>query len=344
MRINPGNEGRHQRPWELPDKTEVTKKARKPIRESASFWIGIAVILLLGLLWFPLIGTIAAILGAFVLSAALINILALSIGLEALLGRIPRWLIALPVLYFGGYYAVLITERWEFQATEQRLQSENAQTARPSDMGDRPVMVPYRYRMLAAQYELEGVYAEPYLGPTADVTSRWTPIIEQRAPYGRETRNLPCNRGDHFARDSASDWLLPQTDHLVTLEDVFIEGKRFGFCVQVSIQEAGSDVIEVRETSHDMDGVGYDFQATEFLATADGEFIGSAITARTSLLSPIPFLMSGCLLISGPSAHTECNTRFRAMPVSLSTDPNQTLADDRSGPAIALDLQARTIQ
>ncbi|AEQ52969.1 hypothetical protein [Pelagibacterium halotolerans] len=343
MHSRPGGPVGHKRPWELPDTAKIVERRWPPVHTSPSFWVAVVIVLLTALLWFPTTATLVAMLGGLHLYVLLITLLALSLTLEALFGAIPRWLLALPVLYFGGYYAALETERRQVQAIELRLQSENARTALQSDIGEVSVMVPYAYRMLAARHELDSVLAAPGPGPTREHVTQWTPIIQNAAPHGSEAGTLPCAKNGFYARDSAGNWLLPQTDHLLTREDIGQDDRTISLCVRVAVIDPLPQGLEIRETPYEMAGVGNDFQATRFSATRNGALVGSAITARTWLLGPFPVPMFGCFLISGPSARTECGAQFRRNLTTLSTDPDPAPGFDRSGPAMALDLKARAI-
>jgi hypothetical protein len=74
----------------------------------------------------PMIGIVMMFAGAFLWSAVLINLGMLGVALEALIGRVSRWWLLLPLAYFGGYAAFTMMEKRSLSSLTAELEKSNS--------------------------------------------------------------------------------------------------------------------------------------------------------------------------------------------------------------------------
>jgi hypothetical protein len=74
----------------------------------------------------PMIGIVMMFVGAFLWSALLINLGMVGVTLEALIGRVSRWWLLLPLAYFGGYTAFTMTEYRSLSSLTAEFEKTNA--------------------------------------------------------------------------------------------------------------------------------------------------------------------------------------------------------------------------
>jgi hypothetical protein len=89
---------------------------------------GIALLAIVGLLAlqaFPYTGIILMMTGAAFLVGLLLHVFLIGLFVEAWLGRVPRALMAIPVMAYAGYYALYAYQTIEIRQKSARLQQEN---------------------------------------------------------------------------------------------------------------------------------------------------------------------------------------------------------------------------
>jgi hypothetical protein len=79
-------------------------------RHSASVWIGGALALMIILQLSPFPGIYFMFFGGAILTGQLVHLFLASLFVESIIGRIPRALIAIPLLAYGAYYVAYFRE------------------------------------------------------------------------------------------------------------------------------------------------------------------------------------------------------------------------------------------
>jgi hypothetical protein len=83
------------------------------------------------LLLIPMVGGMILVLGGPLWSVATVNLAMIFMAWEAWTGRIkPVWVVV-PVIYFGGYYAVWATEYWQAREAARQVIAQNASVRIP---------------------------------------------------------------------------------------------------------------------------------------------------------------------------------------------------------------------
>jgi hypothetical protein len=119
-----------------------------------SFWVAVAFTVLLALQAFPVTGFFLMILGGMVIAGALVHLFLISLFLEALVGRVPRVLVIVPIAAYGGYYAGYVYQGHDIARTSAALQASSPGKVLdfdPATHSHRPVRwskpTPYRSSM-----------------------------------------------------------------------------------------------------------------------------------------------------------------------------------------------------
>jgi hypothetical protein len=73
----------------------------------------------------PLPGIYLMFLGGSLFAGLLVHLLLASLFVEALTGRIPRALILVPIIAYGGYYAAFFREGWQVAQVSEKLRTTN---------------------------------------------------------------------------------------------------------------------------------------------------------------------------------------------------------------------------
>ncbi|MEO7366084.1 MAG: hypothetical protein ABIW03_07175, partial [Sphingomicrobium sp.] len=98
-----------------------------------SLWFFAATIVVYLLQRFPITGIFLMIVGAAFWSVILINLGIVGIGLEALVGRVSRLWLIVPLAYFGGYYLLFAKDQATLAALRAAYARDNAGQSLPFD-------------------------------------------------------------------------------------------------------------------------------------------------------------------------------------------------------------------
>jgi len=80
-------------------------------------------IVFLALEYFPLTGGFLMLVRGSLLAGFLVHLFFASLFVEALMGRIPRVFILVPIFVYGGYYAAYFREAWQVEQLSQKLRA-----------------------------------------------------------------------------------------------------------------------------------------------------------------------------------------------------------------------------
>jgi hypothetical protein len=92
---------------------------------SFSSKVFLCLIAFLALEYFPLTGLYLMFLGGPIFAGLLVHLLLASLFVEALMARIPREFILVPLMAYGGYYAAYFREGWQVARVSQQLRATN---------------------------------------------------------------------------------------------------------------------------------------------------------------------------------------------------------------------------
>jgi len=75
----------------------------------------------------PLPGLYLMFMGGSLFAGLLVHLLLASLFVEAVIGRIPRALILVPIIAYGAYYAAYFREAWQVAQVSKKLRTTNQQ-------------------------------------------------------------------------------------------------------------------------------------------------------------------------------------------------------------------------
>ncbi len=265
------------------------------ITKLVSFWAFVALAALLALQAFPVTGIFLMMFGAALLSGALVHIFLLSLFFEALVGRVPRVLMILPVAAYGAYYAVYFHQGIEIARKSAEMKASNPGMILDFD--------PRSHSLVTADAQtLVQRYAVPVVYET-----------NPNFPEGYLSYRL-------IRRDQCG--IRKDSQHRIQTFGMHRNGRfQQGTC-GLRIPEAPSEKI-VRAVRHGDDEVwkrkwGIAEQVTEI--SVDGAVIGSYRSASVWRLPVLPLGYIGCALISSTPAW-KCGAEFKREHVVIDTVP-----------------------
>lgn len=118
--------------WNLPD---------LPAGWPWSLWFFAATIAVYLLQRFPITGIFLMIVGAAFWSVILINLGVIGIGLEALVGRVSRLWLIVPLAYFGGYYLLYAKDQAALAGLRAQYARDNAGQSLPFDPARQDLLI-----------------------------------------------------------------------------------------------------------------------------------------------------------------------------------------------------------
>jgi hypothetical protein len=265
------------------------------ITKLVSFWAFVALAALLALQAFPVTGIFLMMFGAALLSGALVHIFLLSLFFEAV-GRVPRFLMILPVAAYGAYYAVYFHQGAEIAGKSAELKASN-----PSMIMD---FNPSSHSLVTAE---ANTLVQRYAIPVAyEANSNFQP--EGHLSF-RLIRRDQCN----IRRDSQS--------RIQTFGMHF--GGRFqqNVCVLRFPEAPTSNIVRVERRGDDevwKRKWGISQQVTEI--SVDGKALGTYRSASVWRLPALPLGYIGCALISSTPAW-KCGADFKREHVVIDVVP-----------------------
>jgi hypothetical protein len=129
------------------------------VKSSFSFWALVLFISLLVLQWSPLPGIYLMFVGGALWCGLAVHAVLLGLFVEALLKRVPRFLIILPLAAYGGYYFMYIKQGREIDAKAQQMQTSNPSLVRQFDPAVNSLeLPPDKAEFLASHYRVPVTY------------------------------------------------------------------------------------------------------------------------------------------------------------------------------------------
>jgi hypothetical protein len=95
------------------------------ITRLVSFWAFLLFAALVALQVFPYTGVFLMIVGAAFVTGLVLHVFLIALFVEAFVGRLPRYLIAIPIAAYSAYYAAFIQQTWKIAHKSAELRASN---------------------------------------------------------------------------------------------------------------------------------------------------------------------------------------------------------------------------
>jgi hypothetical protein len=279
-----------------------------------SVWALIAFAVLGLLQLFPYTGVILMVLGGALWCGLAVHAFLIGLGVEAALGRVPRFLLVVPLAAYSGYYVMYLQQAREIAAKAQQLKATNPSLVLTFDPARYSLVLPQVHaKLIAEHYDVPVTYdANPNFRPDgflshrllnrqqcADATAVQAKLRAQRsrAAFGLV---MPVEVGDGTIMPTyIKDVCLLNFPEKPPLQ-------------QIVVTRRGDDAVWRRER-------GILEQTTDF--NLDGKLFATYHTASVWRLSPFPLLLIGCALNSGAPSW-DCFANFNHALEVINTTPD----------------------
>jgi hypothetical protein len=254
-------------------------------------------LLFLALEVLPLPGLYLMFLGGSLFAGLLVHLLLASLVVEALMGRIPRALILVPFLAYGGYYAAYFREGWQVAQVSEKLRTTNPGKIHDFDAAANSLVMD-RGQEFVETHDVPVVYEPNRNFPEGYLSER---LITRAQCNGvkKDTQNRVATFGVHF------DGVFQQNICLLRFPEPSTHK-----AVRMTLVE--DPQIWAR------DG-GIRRQTTEI--AVDDKTVGSFTRAFIWRLPSFPVLAIGCILIDQPPAW-KCLATFDRKLVTIDGIPD----------------------
>ncbi len=293
--------------------------------KSVSFWafVALAAIVVLQLSPFP--GVILMMFGAALLAGLLVHVFLATLAVEALIGRIPRILVAIPILAYGAYYGAYALEAQQIAAETTKLRSENDKVTLKFDPAVQALVVKDAWGFVA-DHKIPVAYQPSPQYTHSEYTSfrrlpgdqckeasavlANLPTILERADVGVNYHSLGHNPYDSTWQPAYGDvdmnlcmLRLPETPK----HEIVSAVERDVAAPEIDVRKAATDWTGVKETALDF--------------VSDGKTLATYYNASIRRLSPIPRLYIGCALDDAAPAWRCAAGFIRERETEIVVDP-----------------------
>lgn len=246
----------------------------------------------------PFTGVFLMVLGGAFWTGLLVHFFLLALAIEAFLRRVPRELLLVPVLAYGGYYAMYAFETFRIAQTTAELRSANSGKVFDFNADSHSLVTPVAQAFVQT-HVIPVVYAsDPYAVPERYVSFRLMPRNE--CNIGRDSQNRIQQWGVSSRIWSGSNKpCLLRYPQVPTREVVLVA-------------KIGDEEIWKRKT---------DISTQTSQLIVGGKILGMYKTASIWRLPVFPFLVIGCGLNSG-QARWQCTADFWRTHAALDTVPD----------------------
>jgi len=279
-----------------------------------SVWALIAFAVLGLLQLFPYTGVILMVLGGALWCGLAVQAFLIGLGVEAALGRVPRFLLVVPLAAYAGYYVMYLQQTREIHAKAEQLRASNPSLVLPFDPTQHSLVLPQMHaQLVAGHYDVPMTYdANPNFKPEGFVSHR----LLNRQQCTDATAAQARLRAQ---RSRAAFGLVTQVrveDGAITptyIKDVcLLNFPEKPPLQQIVVTRRGDDAVWRRER-------GILEQTTDF--SLDGKLFATYHTASVWRLSPFPLLLIGCALNSGAPSW-DCFANFNHALEVINTTPD----------------------
>jgi hypothetical protein len=256
------------------------------ITKLVSFWVFVVLAALLALQFFPFTGLILMFLGASLMAGALVHVFLIALLAEAVIGRISRAWIMIPVVAYGAYYATYAQQVWEIASKSAELRANNPGKILPFDPAVHSLVVANDAEALVSFHEIPVAYeANANFQPEGHLSLRL--IRRDQCNVRKDTEGRIVTLGMHFENKLQTQ-----------------------VCVLRFPQAPSNTIIEAVTRNPDeiwRRNWGISEQTTEL--TLGGKPVASYRTASVWRLPALPTMAIGCFLVSSTPAW-KCGADF----------------------------------
>jgi len=157
---------------------------------SFSFWALVSFTTLLALQASPVTGEVVAFLAGAIWCGFAAHAFLLGLFVEGALGRLPRFLMIIPIGVYGGYYVMYVEQGREIEAKDAQLQMSNPSMVLQFDPAVHSLVVPSRQaEHLATHYDVAATYElNPNFQPTGYMSHRLLDEAQCSSARGAQAR------------------------------------------------------------------------------------------------------------------------------------------------------------
>lgn len=270
-----------------------------------SLWFLVATIVLFLLQIIPITGIFLMFVGASFWSIALVNCGFVGVGVEALLGRVRRLWLVLPILYFGGFYLVYAIEQVSLARLTAELTDWNAKKSISFDSSMQDLVI-------------EGGTGDSFTIPYSLIPHFGLPraFEDQKVHFlgNAEACTLVRRDGDYRIAGISSSWFYGDGD-IGTLKRVS------DYCLISAPAQPDRPVVRVKNDQATERHFSLPVRINRYRIRDEALNKEVEVRAgRATPLKPFPMLQMGCYLNSGEGSW-DCFAGFmRGRSVSISPD------------------------
>jgi hypothetical protein len=245
----------------------------------------------------PLPGLYLMFLGGSLFAGLLVHLLLASLLVEALMGRIPRALILVPIIAYGAYYAAYFREGWQVAQVSQKLKTTNPGKIYDFDPAANSLVMD-RGQEFVETHDVPVVYEPNKNFPEGYLSER---LITRAQCDGvkHDTQNRVSTLGVHFNHIFQQNICLLRFPEPPTHKAVKV--------ILVGDSQIWARDGDIRQ------------QTTEI--AVDDKTVGSFTRAFIWRLPALPVLAIGCILIDQPPAW-KCIADFKRSLITIDGIPD----------------------
>jgi hypothetical protein len=262
----------------------------------ASFWAFVIFATLFVLQAFPITGVLLMFVGAAFFTGLVLHVFLIALFVEALARRVPRFLIAIPIAAYGGYYAWVAVQAFQIAEKSTELRTSNPGQLLQLDP-DTQSLVTKDAQEFVKHHAIPVAY-EPNAGYKPEGHLSYRLIRRDQCNIRKDSQSRIVTQGMHFNN------VLQQA-----------------VCV-LRFPEAPEHAPVVATTRGDLEIWKHKWSITEETVdlAVDGRVVGSYRSASVWRLPKLPLMMIGCALNSGKPAW-ECGADFFTTHTTLDATP-----------------------
>jgi hypothetical protein len=282
------------------------------LRSLFSFWALVALIALLALQALPYPGIFLMMFGAPLWCGLLVHVFLIGLAVEVTLGRVPRFLLVVPLAAYGVYYAMYLKQSLDISSKSHELQASNPSRVMQFDPTRYSLVLPQlRAELLAAHYDIPITYdVRQNFRPEGFVSHRL--LDSQQCAEARAAQARLKTHGFHVASFGLVTPVRIEDGSLIPtyIKDVCL----LNFPEKPALQQ-----ITVTRRGN-MRGRERAIMLQSFDFNLDGKVFATYQTASVWRLPRFPILFIGCFLNDAASSW-DCSADFDRSLEDIDTTP-----------------------
>lgn len=289
----------------------------RPLTRLLSFWLFSAFLVLWLLQLFPTSGIIVMMFGAAFWCGILLLASVIVLFIEALIGRVPRWMVIIPIILFGGYYALYFQQAFQIANREAELQQANKKDLYRFNH-DQENLVTKHARVLVSGYRVPVVYE-----PNKNFVEGH---LSHRIITSESCGSIPKDSESRIQKSGVNYRTPPR--HGRTYGSL---RSRVGLCMLRMPEKPTKQLITVDVKDQQIWKKKASIEEGVYTLKKGGKIIGQYRTASVQKYTKLPFPIIGCFLNSSAPSW-DCVYRLRKSLYWLKTNPVGTSQDIKVNP------------